>query len=335
MVNEYGAEQRTLLETTAVAIFERAATAGYLRASDISDDEQVAFELLVDLGLLLQEAGSSTYAPVDPAIVQARVVGPLGQRGAVLLNEASQWARSFETVGRSYRRAANESHPITELRGLDNINRFMDAALEDATSELLTAQPTVGRSAAALERAAIRDIRTVERGVAMRTLYQHSARRSLFVQEYVEKITPHGAHVRTLEEFFNRLIVVDRSLAVVPGIDGGHVAVAIREPALVAYLADIFERYWERARPFDDRAETTRRIVAADVRNMTLRLLIEGHSDPASAKRMGVSTRTYAGYIAALKAEFAVQTRFQLGYALGLDEDRGSDFPTSADTHKG
>lgn len=156
----------------------------------------------------------------------------------------------------------------------------------------------------------------------MRTLYQHSARRSHVVQEYVDRVMAHGAQVRTLEEFFNRLIVVDRQLAVIPGADSTQTAIAIREPSLVAYLADIFERYWERARPFDDRAETTRRIVAADVRNLTLRLLTEGHSDPASAKRMGVSTRTYAGYIAALKAEFGVQTRFQLGYALGLDDDR-------------
>ena len=50
---------------------------------------------------------------------------------------------------------------------------------------------------------------------------------------------------------------------------------------------------------------------------MTIRLLVEGHSDPASAKRLGVSTRTYAGYIAALKEEYGVQTRFQLGYAMG------------------
>ena len=52
---------------------------------------------------------------------------------------------------------------------------------------------------------------------------------------------------------------------------------------------------------------------------MTIRLLVEGHSDPASAKRLGVSTRTYAGYIAALKDEYGVQTRFQLGYAMSAD----------------
>jgi hypothetical protein len=59
---------------------------------------------------------------------------------------------------------------------------------------------------------------------------------------------------------------------------------------------------------------------------MTIRLLVEGHSDPASAKRLGVSTRTYAGYIAALKEEYGVQTRFQLGYAMGRATGR-SDTP--------
>jgi hypothetical protein len=49
---------------------------------------------------------------------------------------------------------------------------------------------------------------------------------------------------------------------------------------------------------------------------------VEGHSDPASAKRLGVSTRTYAGYIAALKEEHGVETRFQLGYSMGQDANR-------------
>ncbi len=51
-------------------------------------------------------------------------------------------------------------------------------------------------------------------------------------------------------------------------------------------------------------------------------MLTEGHSDSASAKRVGVSTRTYASYVAALKQEFGVETRFQLGLAMGT---RGSE----------
>ena len=54
---------------------------------------------------------------------------------------------------------------------------------------------------------------------------------------------------------------------------------------------------------------------------MTLRMLVEGHSDAASAKRLGVSARTYASYIAALKEEYGVQTRFQLGWAMSQTQD--------------
>ena len=43
--------------------------------------------------------------------------------------------------------------------------------------------------------------------------------------------------------------------------------------------------------------------IAAEQRAMTIRMLIEGHADAVSAKRLGVSPRTYAGYVAELKDE--------------------------------
>jgi len=46
--------------------------------------------------------------------------------------------------------------------------------------------------------------------------------------------------------------------------------------------------------------------IAAGQRAMTIRMLIEGHADPVSAKRLGVSPRTYAGYVADLKGEYAL-----------------------------
>jgi hypothetical protein len=166
-----------------------------------------------------------------------------------------------------------------------------------------------------------RDIRALQRGVAMRTLYQHTARRSKATREYVDLIRRHGAGVRTLDEFFNRLIVIDRRLAIIPG-DGPDVAVAIHDPNLVSYLADIFDRSWERAREYTDRSGSSESDIAAEVRQLTVRMLTEGHSDPASAKRVGVSTRTYASYVAALKEEFGVETRFQLGYAMGVRDQQ-------------
>ena len=54
----------------------------------------------------------------------------------------------------------------------------------------------------------------------------------------------------------------------------------------------------------------------------TVRMLVEGHSDHSSAKRMGVSTRTYAGYVAALKEEYGATTRFQLGHTMAQQPAR-------------
>ena len=86
---------------------------------------------------------------------------------------------------------------------------------------------------------------------------------------------------------------------------------------MVAYLVDIFERTWERARPFTNRETDMLKGIAAEQRAMTIRMLVEGHSDPVSAKRLGVSPRTYAGYVADLKTEYEAETRFQLGYTMG------------------
>ena len=114
----------------------------------------------------------------------------------------------------------------------------------------------------------------------MRTLYQHSARRSTVTHKYVAAVTARGAEVRTLDEFFNRMIVVDRRVAIDPDQDDLAVALAIREPAVVAYLVDVFERSWERARPFTNRETSLMKDIAAEQRAMTMRMLIEGHADP-------------------------------------------------------
>ena len=73
--------------------------------------------------------------------------------------------------------------------------------------------------------AALRDIEMLERGVKMRTLYQHSARRSSVTHKYVAAVTSRGAEVRTLDEFFNRMIVIDRRVAVIPNQEDLSVAV--------------------------------------------------------------------------------------------------------------
>jgi sugar-specific transcriptional regulator TrmB len=326
MTADFDAQHRELLQNEAGDLYQRIVLEGAFARDDgrivEGGAEHETFAFLLDLGLVALDSSTDTYLPVDPAIVQSRIVAPMGQLAAELLAESTSWATTFAELGLAYRRTAPAELSIVELRGLPNINRFLTAAVGDAEHELLTAQPDGARSAAILDVAIERDTRALARGVKMRTLYQHSARRSVATREYVDQVVKAGAEVRTLDEFFNRLIVVDRRIAIVPGVEGPQVAIAVHDPSLVAYIVDIFERFWERARVFTDRESATEREIAEDVHNMTVRMLVEGHSDNASAKRVGVSTRTYASYIASLKTEYGVETRFQLGYVIAQQEIR-------------
>lgn len=331
MVSGLGPELRALFESDGLELYSEIVAAGSIRASDprIESDGPMhaGFELLVDLGLLRLDDDAKAWSPQDPSSVQAQIVAPMASEGSRLLEESAGWTKTFSAMAQSYRQSGGslDRGPITHLHG-NAIDPHLSALIADAQEELLTAQPQTGRDPAKLALAAERDIAAIERGVSMRTLYQHSARRSTVTRDYVAAVTEIGAEVRTLDEFFNRLIVVDRKAAVIPGNDGLMSAMVIREPAMVDYLVDVFERSWERGRPYESQEKAVVEDIASEQRAMTVRMLIEGHADPVSAKRLGVSPRTYASYIADLKDEYDASTRFQLGYVIGRrDEAEGRD----------
>ena len=326
-MTELGPEERELFEKVATPLYEEAAVSGGLHEKDprLEDGGELrpALDLLVSLNLLVHDRSTRQYLPVDPSTVSSHVVSPMSQQGAVLLNESSEWARAFGHLSQSWRRSPSSARgPITEFHK-QAIGTFIEGAVREAETELLTAQPQAARDSAQVSRAsrlsvaAEREIAALDRGVKMRTLYQHSARRHAPTRKYVAEVTAHRAEVRTLDEFFNRMIVIDRRLAIIPGAPDLSIAIAVREQGLVTYLVDVFERAWERARPFAQTERTMMNDIAKEQRAMTIRMLIEGHSDPVSAKRLGVSARTFAAYVADLKEEYDAETRFQLGYTMG------------------
>jgi hypothetical protein len=321
---------RELFESEATALYQEIATAGGLPANDPRIQEgaklHAALMQLVHMGLVLIAQDADRWEAEDPSTVQSRVVSPLSSEGARLLTESSQWAHAFGVLNQSWRRIPQSANhgPFTYLQP-DAIEPFLAGLVAECEEEMLTAQPQALRDMRLMPTGVLRDTALLERGAKIKTLYQHSARRNSVTRQYVAAVTELGGEVRTLDEFFNRMIVIDRRVAVIPSRDTHRVALAVREPGVVAYLVDIFERSWERARPFTSRETSLMKDIAAEQRSMTMRMLIEGHSDPVSAKRLGVSPRTYAGYVADLKDEFEAETRFQLGYTIGRLGITGSD----------
>ena len=275
-------------------------------------------DLLFELGLLRRDG--MRYLFVDPPRCRTASWSPAGPAGRRDDLRVRRWANAFNTLGQTYRRSpSTQGGPVTEMRG-DQIDHFLQDIVSGA--QRAAHRPAPGRPVARprCARPPTATSTRCERGVSMRTLYQHSARRQTGTREYVRRVTAAGAEVRTLDEFFNRLIVVDREVAIIPSGDDLNTALAIRDSGLIAYLVDIFERFWERGRPFTNREPAPSATSPQEQRAMAIRMLVEGHGDATCAKRLGVSPRTYAGYVAALKDEFEAQTRFQLGYRMGQDE---------------
>lgn len=316
-----GRAEHALVSEVGATIYQAAVSSGWI---DDDDPEyaagtvaRAALLLLADLGLLRFDESARRYHPVDPSAASDQLVVPLAQRGSELLAESARWNDTFAELGQLYRSSAlGMTRSITEVHGIEAINAFIDTQLNDCRHGLLTAQPYGRRRASTLAQVEQRDVQALERGVQMRTLYQHSARQSQPTREHVAEMSALGAEVRTSDEFFKRLIIFDQHTALIPATENHVVAVAIHDKSVVAYLVDIFERAWDRALPFVVEETDVARTVAGEIRAMTLRMLVEGYSDAASAKRLGISARTYASYIATLKEEYAVQTRFQLGWAM-------------------
>lgn len=218
---------------------------------------------------------------------------------------------------------------IRYIDGPETVQDTISDALRRAKREILTAQPDEPGPGAGLDRlhAAVRE--PLARGVALRTLFQHSARFSEPTKKYVQQIIAQGdVEVRTLPEFFDRLILVDGEVAFIPGAfspgrEHSHSAALIRDGAVVAFLRGVFEKAWVRAERFPFRpvrAADAAREVVPDVRQAIKALLVEGRSDKAIARRLGMSLRSVQGHIASLREQYGAQHRFQLGYRMAHGE---------------
>lgn len=211
---------------------------------------------------------------------------------------------------------------VRYLNGMQSIGQAIDQALSAVRREILTAQPDGARPSAVLKDALERVRRQIAAGISMRTLYQHTTRFDEATKEYVRAVTEYGAQVRTLEEFFDRLIIVD-DIAFISANEDRTTAIAISEPTIVRFLRDTFDKAWDRAKEFPfvplHAAKAADEVVPA-IRESISRLLVEGYSDKAIARRIGISERSLQAHIAAIKQELGAGNRLQLGYLLGRNE---------------
>jgi len=152
------------------------------------------------------------------------------------------------------------------------------------------------------------------RSVTVRTLCSERVRDERETLRRVRTLTENGVDVRTVPSLSARVHLADRRTAVVQLSDDNPAseALVIGDPALIAVLSSFFEAVWAAAVPLTTGTATGDTPLSPQERAL-LRLLSEGLTDEAAARKLGVSLRTERRMLTRLSEYLKAQSRFQLG----------------------
>ena len=162
------------------------------------------------------------------------------------------------------------------------------------------------------------------RGVSYRVVLERSAfSRPGFLDRVAESIDA-GEVVRVVDSLPLRLVIADRSLALLPlaptSTDVGGGALLVHESGLLDALLHLFDLVWASANEVVPSSSGVSladadRIDEVDARILTL--LLAGLTDQAIGGQLGMSLRTVQRRVSALMDRARVVTRFQLGHEAG------------------
>ncbi|NRQ30240.1 hypothetical protein HII36_00080 [Nonomuraea sp. NN258] len=144
------------------------------------------------------------------------------------------------------------------------------------------------------------------RGLRSRTLFPAHTLEDPDEEEHARSWHALGDLHRVTIEPVRHLAIVNRSVAFVQASPAQPRAGAlqIRQPGVVAMLADVFDGMWERARDLDD-------LPLSPIEQQVLRALTCHDTDEAAARSISVSVRKFRAHVAELMARLDAATRFQ------------------------
>ncbi|MFF8772436.1 LuxR C-terminal-related transcriptional regulator [Kitasatospora sp. NPDC015120] len=205
-------------------------------------------------------------------------------------------------------------HPgVEQLVGLDEIRDRMAGMARELRTEVMTFAPGGGHRQAAIDAARPQDRALLERGIRMRTVYLNSVRNSQPTLEYVTWLAELGGEVRTAAELPTRMIIFDRASALIPVSteDSAAGAVLLTGNGTLTALCALFENIWSAAQPLVGAAREASGLNPQEA--AVVRLLAQGLTDDAIAKRLAVSSRTARRLATELMERLEARSRFEFG----------------------
>lgn len=271
----------------------------------------------------------SEFALVRPSTedqTRVRAVNPLLGLEALLARQQADLAAQQQKVetsraavaeaiaeyGQEY--AAGAGAGIQYIEGVDAIREHLELLNSTVREEFSTFAPGGAQTAANMAASRPLNRRLLERGVRMRTVYLDSIRRDPPTLAHAEWLQGLGAEIRTTPTLPNRVIIVDRRVALVAADsrNTGTGAVAIENPGTVTLMCALFETVWQSAEPLGAPARPAPGGLTKQQSEVLYRMA-RGSTDESIAKDLGVSARTVRRIAAGLLGRLGARSRFQAG----------------------
>jgi DNA-binding CsgD family transcriptional regulator len=298
-----------------------------------------ALEALTVLGLAAPfESAPSGWSVRSPATAMAELVESNHRHTEELLTAVANARTALAQVVAEFQpihvRQLSDARIEVAVQPAQ-VAAIMEEASRSATTEVLTLHPGPPLPAAQLAAGRGRNHDTLGRGVAMRSIHLASSAAVPHLRAHLRELVKEGGEVRTATTLPMRLIIVDRTLAIVPAFDPdslqltgrtGNVqnaAMVLRGPAMVSVLRQVFEHCWATAS--DLIPEEGGGAVSRSRHREVVRLLASGLTDEAIGRKLGLSDRTVRRIVAELMQQIGADSRFQAGVKMvrlgWLDDD--------------
>ncbi|MFD7642966.1 LuxR C-terminal-related transcriptional regulator [Kitasatospora sp. NPDC059795] len=279
---------------------------------------------LLELGLLVHDAGDQSLTAVNPRLVGDRISAELRAEGTRMLLRAEEMPVLLEDLTHAYDATPRRADRSSVVQHIDRTDRILERVRQlenEATEEVLALQPG-GVSVGDLQPDSLERVRCfLTGGAAVRTVHEPAALLDEATVRWAEAVTGWGGRFRTLSEPFSRMTIFDRRIAVVPASTDNSSAAVVEDPAVVSFLVAAFERDWERAERVRWRSADREGESVVPVHEQVGRLLAQGLTQRSIASRLGLSERTVAGHISRLRELHDAETLFQLGWQMRAGDE--------------
>lgn len=320
------------LDEPAVAVYQALLRNPELDIGDLSEELHISPETVMaamsDLKRLALVRPSwdepGKIYPVNPEIGLNALIA---DQEAILTDhrreiEQTKLAVAGFAAEHSHWRAVRNRVDIECLEGIDAVRNRIDELAASARSEIVAFSMGV-QSSDTIEAGRPVDRSALERGLRLRSIYLQSIRNHPPSKAHAQWLVEHGAEVRTAPVLPLRMVIFDRSTALLP-IDPERSrtgAVLLSGKGPLTALLHLFEQTWEMAVPIGGTAPSVATEEFDETERTVVRLLGEGLTDEAVARKLGVSLRTVRRMMARLMHQLGTKSRFETGVSaarLGL-----------------